>query len=680
MTTTISIAPNVTTEEVMPTPFVHFSAYEVESGNITETVQLGSVYVESYWRKNIEQEPTATGAIPDGFVNQIPQSACEVGVLQAVVTVIIFVEYYYHNRPDFAPGIVHWESSALGWEDEPVGIEGQTLTSATPLVITDWDLSGKTTEAVEPKTTRGRDPKPTTRPGAAGGLSRETQTLLSQTVGTVGTAPVVVGPSSVVIVGSQTLTPGGPAVTIGGTAVALAPSATAIVVGGTSLPLPQNVRPGQQNTIGNFGTLPVIIGPSSLVAIGTQTLRPGGPAITIGSGTVISLPPSGTALSFGGTTSILPRVPEFASQAAAPPILTIGSTTLIPNAATQFFVGPGQTLTPGGTAVIDGVKISLDSSAAFVVVGSSTHILPTPGAVSVQDKNTQPELVFGGTTFTALPSISEPGMSLGDGPAAPGHSQTQNTDDRDDSGPTFIISGQTLLPGGAPITVSGSTLSLAPSGAFLVIDGLTTTLAAFAAATAAAHITPPPLTIGNGVFRPLPESGTTYQIGTAMLTPGGSVVIAGTTISLAAGATALVINGVTTTLVAEAQAMITNPPLLTIGSKTYTAAPGTGTAFIIEGQTLTPGGTITVDGMTIILSPQATGLVYGNSGHSISTALFPATTTRGTITSATANASGGQSADRQAAPTSSRQGAAPTVRLPLGILLVAMGCVGWLLV
>lgn len=680
MTATISIAPNSTVEEVMPTPFVHFTAYEIERGNRTETVRLSSVYVQPYWHENIEQEPTATGEIPVGFVDQIPQSGCEAGVLHAVVTVIIFVEYYYHNRPDMGIGEVHWEIPVIGWEDEPVGVKGQTLTNGQPLLVTDWDLSGETTEAAAPKTTQGRDSKPTTRPEAAGGPTRETQ-VPSRTVGVVGTAPVIVGPSSIVVVGSQTLRPGGPAVTVGGTAVALAPSATAIVVGGTSLPLPQNVRPGQQHEIGNFGTLPVVVGPSSVVTIGTQTLQPGGPAITIGPGTIISLPPSGTALIVGGTTSILPPVSNPAPQAAAPPVLTIGSTTLIPNAATQFFIGPGETLTPGGTATIDGVNVSLEASAVFVVIGGSTHILPTPGATSPQTLNAQPELVLGGTTFTARPSSSRLYTALGNRPGTSGSPQAQDIVTQDEPGPVFVISGQTLSPGGVPVTVSGSTLSLAPSGAFLVIDGSTTTLAASAAtAAAAAHVTPPPLTIGNGIFRPLPGPGTTYQVGTAMLMPGGSVVVAGTTISLAAGATALVINGVTTTLAGEAQAMITNPPLLTIGSREYTAAPGTGTTFVIEEQTLTPGGTITVDGTTIILSLQATELVYGSSGRSTSTALFPATRTRQTITSPSASASEGQNGDVPAAPTSSRQGAASTMRLSLSVLFGAMGCMGWLLI
>ena len=682
MTTTLSVAPNATTVETMPTPFVHFTAYEVEYRNSTETVQLSSVYVQSYWPERIMNDVAATGPIPDGFMDQISQSACNVGNLRAVVTVVIFVEMYYINQPVFGGDIVHWESSALGWDDEAtLEAMDQTVTNVQPHIMTDWDLSGTTTEPTILETTEGRHPAPTAKPDVISDPSKVDKPAQVQTVGTVGTAPVVVGPSSVVIVGSQTLKPGGPAITVGGTPVALAPSATAIVVGGTSLPLPQNQRPGQQQTVGTFGTVPVVIGPSSIVVVGTQTLQPGGAPITLGPGTTVSLASSATAIVIGGTTSLLPQIINPTPQAAVPPILTIGLTTFIPNAATQFFIGPGQTLTPGGAAVIDGTKVSLDSSAAFVVIGSSTQILPAHGSGSGQVNNAQPELVFGGSTFTARPTSRGSDGSLGNRPSDPNKPQQQNQhshNNQDGYGPTFIISGQTLAPGGTPITVFDSTLSLAPSGYFLVIDGSTTTLAT-PAAVAAAHVTPPPLTIGNGVFRPLPGTGTTYQIGTALLTPGGSIVVAGTTISLAASATALVVNGVTNTLAAQTQPVVTNPPLLTIGSQTYSAAPGTGTVFVIGGQTLTPGGTITADGTTIVLSPQATELVYGGSGRSTSTALFPATTTRETRTTSSTKENEGQNG-RGAAPTSTREGRASRPESSISALLGAMGCLGWLLV
>jgi hypothetical protein len=153
--------------------------------------------------------------------------------------------------------------------------------------------------------------------------------------------------------------------------------------------------------------------------------------------------------------------------------------------------------------------------------------------------------------------------------------------------------------------------------------------------------------------------------------------VADTTISLAPGATALVINGRTTLLTPSAQPIITNAPLLTIGSQTYTAISGT--TFVIGGQTLTPGGTITVDGTTISLAPGATQLIYGSSGRSTTTALFPATTTRSQSLTGTANLSAGASGSNgQAAATSPRQGSASVSRLGGWLLYLVFTAFGLL--
>ena len=106
-----------------------------------------------------------------------------------------------------------------------------------------------------------------------------------------------------------------------------------------------------------------------------------------------------------------------------------------------------------------------------------------------------------------------------------------------------------------------------------------------------------------------------------MLTPSASIAVAGTIVSLAPGATALIVNGLTSTLAAQAQAVVTSPPLLTVVSRTYTAASG--------------------DGANIVLSPQATELIYGSLGRSTSTALFPATTTDTGAPSASEGQDGG---------------------------------------
>lgn len=583
ITTAITIAPNTTVVETAPTPFVRFQSYEITRGNKTETIQLDYVHVEPYLLDDIAHDEMATGLIPNRFVDEVTQLGCEPGRLVAVVTVIFFVEVYYALDSNLGS---HFEESVSGWElDVNLG-EALATMEISPSVITD---GGFITTATE---------QSTTKPGVGSVPPAPTP---GQTVGSLGTLPIVIGSSSAVIVGSHTLRPGDPSAMVGGTPIALVPSATAVAVGGTYIPLPAHPTPGVRQTIGTLGGLPIVVGPSDFVVVDTQTLHPGDSPIAMGPGTTVSLVTSATAIVVGGTTSIF----------------------------------------------------------------QAHNIEPQPGS---PPGNMRPQLIFGGSTFTALPSkvrVAESRDRDFDDSSVP-HQQVE-VDEQ--PGPTFVISGQTLAPGGAPVTVLGSTLSLAPSGAYVVIDGSTTNLATPVAA-AAVHVTPPPLRIGNGLFTALPGTGTTYQIGSEMLTPGGSVVVAGNTISLAVGATALVVNGVTVTVSAQTEPTMTNPPFLTIGEETYTARSGTETKFIIAGQTLTPGGTITVDGTTIVLSPSATQLVYGSSGRSTSTALFPATTTR---------ASEGYSGGAQAAPTSSQQGRALQLRSHFAALAVPVSFVGWLL-
>jgi hypothetical protein len=419
-----------------------------------------------------------------------------------------------------------------------------------------------------------------------------------------------------------------------------------------------------------------------------------------------------------------------------PPVLTIGSLTLTPNAATQFFFAPGQTLTPGGTVNIDGTVVSLAPLASFVVVDGNTQVFPTAGP-KIAIPSSLPQIVVGGTTVAALPvqgGSGSPGINtnnnqndvqnngaigLGSGPTFVIEGQTRAPGGQaitvsgttislavggssvvvngatsavvspppmfapsiaignsvfvpvSGSGSTFVIADQTLAPGGQPITVSGTVISLAPSASFVVVNGVTST---FAIAAAAQFAIAPVLTIGDSTFQPLPGTGTSYLIGSSTLTPGGIITVSSTTISLAPGATHIVINGHTSFLVPGSPSPITNAPLLTVGSNTFTALSDT--TYVIGGQTLTPGGTITVDGTTIRLAPGATQLVYGSSGLSTTAALFPATTTRGQSVTGTADASArGSGGNGQAAATSQRTGSASVSRINVVLLYFAFGLI-----
>ena len=659
----------------------------------TQTYNLSNPYAYAYTGDGLENQTVASGDLPADFLQQIPQSSCSVGTWQAVVTVLVVVDLIYdqeqhHNHPL----IVHLEASVTGLDDSgatsttlPTYVPTRRILSFAPLIQPSVIPS---TEASATAVGPGQTTAPalahieSTLPAGVGGATD------TNSIGLATDLPGLISQiNSFMFAHSEATTEG--------------PGQVGPTANGNDVPSAQaEVSNSPTDVVGTVGSQTIKIGPSSVVVVGTQTLSPGGPAITVG-GTPVSLAPSATAIVIGGTTSILPQA--VTTAAAPPPVLTIGSTTLTANAATQFLVAPGQTLTPGGAVTVSGTVISLAPSASFLVIGGSTQLLPTATpAVTVA-----PEIVVGGTTFTGNSGSS---FVIGGQTLAPGsvitvsgttislnpsggsviiNGNTEpvitqpvtigplltvgNTVYTAISGSSYIIAGQTLTPGGT-IIVAGTTISLGPSASYAVINGATETLSG-----PAALITPPPITIGNGVFTAIPGTGTTYLIGGSALTPGGIITVAGTTISLSPGATAVVVNGVTTTLIPTAP--ITNPPLLTIGTATYTALPGGGTTFVIGGQTLTPGGVITVSGTTISLSPSATALIINGGSMTTTETLFPATTTNGASTAkntgtAASSASAGATATRSAKPS---HGAAATLQSSGSALSIFTLALGYLL-
>ncbi|KAJ9641081.1 hypothetical protein H2201_008016 [Coniosporium apollinis] len=94
---------------------------------------------------------------------------------------------------------------------------------------------------------------------------------------------------------ATTLVPGGPAITISGTTLSLA-SATALVINGQISTLP-HPTPAHTSALPPlvYGSSTTTANSASAYVIGTQTLSPGGPAITV-SGTLLGLALDGTAL------------------------------------------------------------------------------------------------------------------------------------------------------------------------------------------------------------------------------------------------------------------------------------------------------------------------------------------------------------------------------------------------
>lgn len=172
-----------------------------------------------------------------------------------------------------------------------------------------------------------------------------------------------------------------------------------------------------------FDNTPVVIqttGSSTEIIVGTETMR--------------FEPPLSTSLQ----TPI--------TEAPVLPTVTIGAQVLTANSASEYIISE-QTLTPGGSAVtVDGTTISLlPSATAIVVNGVTSSLAQAYGAVYT-------------TTDTPLLTLNN-------------HVYEANR-----AGYYVLGPGTTLVPGGAPVTVSGTVVSLEPHGTVAVIQGSTSVM------------------------------------------------------------------------------------------------------------------------------------------------------------------------------------------------------------
>lgn len=174
-------------------------------------------------------------------------------------------------------------------------------------------------------------------------------------------------------------------------------------------------------------------------------------------------------------------------------------------------------------------------------------------------------------------------------------------------GPTFIIAGQTLAPGGAAITVSGIPISL-PASPTLAPNLPAIAIEASALSEGGPALGVTPVTIGNQVFTPNPPA---FVIAGNTISAGGQgATIAGTPISLQPSGAGLVIGSSTLAVTASA-ASPGSPTPITIGTQVFTPDSS---AFEIAGTTISAGGPgVTVAGTFISLQASGARIVVGSS-------------------------------------------------------------------
>ena len=272
---------------------------------------------------------------------------------------------------------------------------------------------------------------------------------------TINGKPYTADSASQYIIGSQTLAPGGPTITVNNVPYALPASSAAIISDGGTIALDQKVAADatllSEPSAADFGTnyRPQVYtfdgiqmtGGSSTLAVGSATLVPGSPALTI-SGHTLSLK-TGGALVFDGRTSILTAVGLGDNNQYR--TYTVDDISLTGNA--DAVVVGSATLAPGSPALtISGHTLSLATGGALVVDGRISSTLTAPPGFGSNQPPIQTYSVNG------IPLIGNP---------------------------TSLLVGSTTLTAGSPaVTISGHVFSLATGGRTLVVDGRTSILSA----------------------------------------------------------------------------------------------------------------------------------------------------------------------------------------------------------
>jgi hypothetical protein len=196
------------------------------------------------------------------------------------------------------------------------------------------------------------------------------------------------------VVGSQVVSPGGSAIEISGTVYSLPASGNSVVVDGKTTAI-QAITTDDAITLGSQIYTAVAASAIPLV-IASQTLIPGGNAITV-SGTTFSLPPDAT-----GSIVIDGQTTALATAASGIVGLSMGSQQLSFTPLNSGIVITSQTLYPGGPAIIvkgETLSIPLHGTAVVIQSGATTTTEGLGGyiwqgiAASASDSSSETNLV-----------------------------------------------------------------------------------------------------------------------------------------------------------------------------------------------------------------------------------------------------------------------------------------------
>jgi len=490
----------------------------------------------------------------------------------------------FGGLPLDGPQVVPSEAPATGKAD-PVATESSVSQSRDGLSSNNDPVHSvaPTTDpkegAVRPSSVSGdgvsADPKATDPASNAGGGHANMQggsvtvpaavpNILSS-LPSLGGQRIETAASGVIVVGGSSLTAGGHTV-VQGMTISNAHDSV-VIIDGTSYARPvfdSSGSPAQAAGVTIDSSTYTVDTASRLIVEG-QTLTPG-EAITIHSNTISYLS-GGSNVVVGTNTHKLSATRINNAQDSR--ITFAGSTYTV--GSSSGLVIQGQTLTPGGTITIQGTPVNYRSDGNEVVIGTSIQRIATTAAQIAQDS----VLTFAGSAYTV------------------------------GSSSRLVIQGQTLTPGGT-ITIQGTPVNYRSGGNEVVIGTSTQRIAA----TAAQFVQNSVLTFAGSTYT---EHSSVFMIDGQTLSKGGAITIQGTPINYRSDGNEVVI-GTTTQRIATTATPTAQDSALTFAGSTFTEKSS---VFMIDGQTLSKGGAITVSGTPISFAAAGTDVVVGSSTEAV---------------------------------------------------------------
>jgi hypothetical protein len=264
-------------------------------------------------------------------------------------------------------------------------------------------------------------------------------------------------------------------------------------------------------------------------------------------------------------------------------IYTIGGSAYTMPAVSGEIHVAGQTLYKGNHIDVAGVSVSYDAAGTAIVIGSDAR----PFAPSIVSKTIRDETMFGAghvsihdSSDQVGDSSTRDGMPTSQGMTHVGHGESTEQPFLSNRPPTFIF--------------AGSTYTASTSGVFIIAD--------------------------------------------ITLIPGSAVTISGTRVFYDNIKGGIVIGSSTIPLQPESAPTAAMVGTFTFASWTFTADPKS--AFVMDGQTLSPGAAITVSGTPISYLPATTdksdgtckgAIGVGSSTIAIQSVSLPSTSTMGAL-------------------------------------------------